>query len=207
MIDLSVVAKRVKNQISDQGCWFVCMSVNNKDNSINFDIVANTDDVTWNGKAFTAFPFSMEEINESTRGEFPNFTISVSNVERVVQSYIEQDSSHGSGWDVYLDMVHSSYLSSSQAEVSYHFKTLSVLTNEKVVAFNVGKPNPLRLQFPRIKMLPDYCQHTFKQGGCTYVGSDTICGKKLSDCRAKFVGQRRVPALLCPGIPTGAIYV
>lgn len=206
MLDLSLVAKSVKNSLHDVGSWLVLLSVKNQDDSIVFDIVANTDDVAWNGKTFTAFPFSMQEITESTKGSLPTFTLSVSNVERVIQSYIESDITHGSGWTVDMMVVHSSNLSQTSPEVQFSFTTLSVIADETNVTFTIGMQNPIRQQFPRRKMMTNYCQHTFKQGGCTYAGADESCGKTLANCRAKFVGQKRIPALLFAGIPTGAIY-
>ncbi len=206
MTDLSAVAKSVKNKLDDGGVWLVLLSVKNKDNSINFDIVANTDDVTWNSKTFTAFPFKMEDVVESTKGALPSFTLSVCNVERVVQGYIEADETHGSGWDIDLNIVHSSNLASNTPEIQYSFKTINVSADENNVTFTVGMQNPLKQQFPRRKMMTNYCQNTFKTRGCTYSGSDNTCGKTLSDCRAKFFGSDRLPILVFSGIPTGSIY-
>ena len=206
MLDLSTVAKSVKNKLDDGGVWLVLLSVKNKDLTVQFDIVANTNDVTWNGKEFTAFPFSMDEVQESTKGSLPSFQLSVCNVERVVQSYIEGDVSHGSGWDVDLMVVHSSNLANNNPEVIYSFKTLSVTADENNVVFTVGMQNPLRQQFPRRRMMTNFCQNTFKARGCTYAGSDTICGKTISDCRLKFPNSDRLPILVFSGIPTGSIY-
>lgn len=206
MLDLSTVAKSVKNKLDDGGVWLVLLSVKNKDLTVQFDIVANTDDVTWNGKEFTAFPFSMDEVQESTKGSLPSFQLSVCNVERVVQSYIEGDVSHGSGWDVDLMVVHSSNLANNNPEVIYSFKTLSVTADENNVVFTVGMQNPLRQQFPRRRMMTNFCQNTFKARGCTYAGADTICGKTISDCRLKFPNSDRLPILVFSGIPTGSIY-
>lgn len=206
MLDLSTVAKSVKNKLDDGGVWLVLLSVKNKDLTVQFDIVANTNDVTWNGKEFTAFPFSMDEVQESTKGSLPSFQLSVCNVERVVQSYIEGDVSHGSGWDVDLMVVHSSNLANNNPEVIYSFKTLSVTADENNVVFTVGMQNPLRQQFPRRRMMTNFCQNTFKARGCTYAGADTICGKTISDCRLKFPNSDRLPILVFSGIPTGSIY-
>ena len=206
MLDLSTVAKSVKNKLDDGGVWLVLLSVKNKDLTVQFDIAANTNDVTWNGKEFTAFPFSMDEVQESTKGSLPSFQLSVCNVERVVQSYIEGDVSHGSGWDVDLMVVHSSNLANNNPEVIYSFKTLSVTADENNVVFTVGMQNPLRQQFPRRRMMTNFCQNTFKARGCTYAGADTICGKTISDCRLKFPNSDRLPILVFSGIPTGSIY-
>lgn len=206
MLDLSTVAKSVKNKLDDGGTWLVLLSVKNKDLTIQFDIVANTDDVDWNGKTFTAFPFSMDEVQESTKGSLPSFQLSVCNVERLVQSYVEQDTTHGSGWDVDLMVVHSSNLANNNPEVIYSFKTLSVTADENNVFFTVGMQNPLRQMFPRRRMMTNFCQNTFKVRGCTYTGSDTSCGKTISDCRLKFPSSDRLPILVFSGIPTSSIY-
>jgi len=48
MIDISLAAKLAKNSLSDTGSWLVFLDIANKDKSIEFKIVSNTEDITRN---------------------------------------------------------------------------------------------------------------------------------------------------------------
>lgn len=205
MIELSTVNKEIKNRLEDTGAWIVFLTLSSPDNSIVIRICTNTEDQLFKGQTYTAFPFKLGEIKETNKGEIPSASIIISNVERVVQSYIEQDVNKGSGWEAVLDICHSDNLASP--EISYNFITNGVSADEETVTLSCELKNPIRHKFPRIRMLPNSCQNRFKQGGCTYSGTDTSCEKTLSACREKFLGSKKIPFLGFPGIPTSGIYV
>ncbi len=203
MIPLSTATKQIKNALYDTGAWLLLLTLKSKDESVTLRICSNTDNVTFENQEFIAFPFSIDEITESNKGELPSISITMSNVQRLVQAYVEQDESLGSGWSVHIDIVHTSTL---LREIYYDFVTTNVTADESHVVFQCGMQNPLRYQFPRVRMLPNSCQHSFKKGGCTYSGSDLTCSKTFKDCRAKFNGATKIPILAFPGIPTMGIY-
>ncbi len=203
MIPLSNATKIIKNSLTNTGAWLVLLTLKSKDESVTLRLCSNTDNITFQTQEFIAFPFQVDEITESNKGELPSISITMSNVERLVQAYVEQDETLGSGWSVHIDIVHTSTL---LREIDYDFITTGVSADEASVVFTCGMQNPLRYQFPRVRMLPNACQHQFKKGGCTYAGSDVTCKKTLADCRAKFSGAARIPILAFPGIPTVGIY-
>ena len=207
MIPLSISNIELKNTLFDSGEWLVLLTFKNKDESIVIRVVNNPDDVVFGGETFQAFPFKIDEISESNKGELPKINITLSNVDRLVQAFIENDPDLGSGWSVHIDIVHSSALESGVSEISYDFITMGASATETSAVFSCTMPNPLRYQFPRIRMLPNACQHTFKKSGCIYNGPDESCKKTIQDCRLKFAGAKAIPFLGFPGISTGAIYV
>jgi len=204
MIDISLAAKLAKNSLSDTGSWLVFLDIANKDKSIEFKIVSNTEDITRNSVVYTAFPFELNEMSEATKGNLPTLSLKVSNVGRLIGSYIETDPDFGSGWSVKLEIAHTSNINAS--EIYMEFVSLSSTVDENFVTFTIGMANPIRMQSPRRKFMPNYCQHTFKRLGCTYAGTDTTCDKTIVACRAKFAGSTKIPFLGFPGIPTRAIY-
>lgn len=204
MIELSQAAKQVKNALFDTGVYVVFLTLTNRNKSVSIKICSNTENLTCKGEEFVAFPFSIDEITESNKGELPSISINISNVERIVQAYIDQDPDLGSGWGVQIDISHTSNL--DEPEISYNFITNGVSCNEKTVSISCEIRNPIRAQFPRVRMLPNACQHTFKKGGCSYTGRDTQCMKTLTACRNKFTGQSKIPFLGFPGIPISGIY-
>jgi len=207
MITLSDVSKQLKNSLIQEGVWYTLLTLTNKDKSIIIRIINNPDDITFGSETFTAFPFKIDSVTESNKGELPSINLTLSNVDRVIEGYIEQDPNLGSGWGVHIDIVHESALASGTAEITYDFITIGATADATSAVFSCGLRNPLREQFPRVRMLPNACQNTFKSGGCNYTGTDTSCDKTLSDCRAKFSGASKIPFLGFPGIPGQDIYL
>ena len=207
MITLSEASKQLKNSLIQEGIWYILLTFINRNETITIRIVNNPDDIVFGGNTFTAFPFKIDTITESQKGELPSIKLTLSNVDRVIEGYIEQDPDLGSGWSVHIDIVHESALTNSTAEITYDFVTTSVTSDAKSAVFTCGLRNPLREQFPRVRMLPNACQNTFKKGGCTYAGADTECAKTLSACRQKFPNASKIPFLGFPGIPGQDIYL
>ena len=206
MIPLSEATKKLKNQLYDSGVWLSLLTLISKDGSVVINIVNNTEDVVFGSTTFTRFPCKLAEVKESNKGELPTVSLTLSNVDRAVQAYVEQDPDLGSGWSVHIDIVHTTALASGVAEVAYDFVSMGAVADEKSVVFSCGIKNPLRQQFPRVKMFSNACQNTFKKGACTYSGSDTSCMKTLQACRDKFAGQSKIPFFGFPGIPTTGLY-
>lgn len=207
MIALSTASKQLKNSLIQEGVWYTLLTFTNRDGSITIRVVNNPDDITFGSNVFTAFPFKIATVTESNKGELPSINITLSNVNRVIEGYIEQDPDLGSGWAVHIDIVHESALTSGIAEISYDFITTGASADTKSAVFSCGLRNPLRQQFPRLRMLPDACQNTFKSGGCNYTGADTSCAKTLTACKSKFAGASKIPFLSFPGIPNQGIYL
>ncbi len=205
MIPLNITNKELKNALFDSGEWIILLTFKSPDQTVVIRVINNPDAVSHNGDIFQPFPFKIDTINESNKGELPKVNITLSNVDRMVQAYIENDKDLGSGWTVKVEILHSTSLD-SDAEIVYDFVTMGITATEKEVVFSCTMPNPLRYQFPRISMLPNACQHTFKKGGCSYVGADESCAKTLQACRDKFPNAKTIPFLGFPGIPTNAVY-
>ena len=106
MLTLSTAATLVKSGLVDSGAWVILITLTAPDDSRVIRICSNTVDIIHNNLLYSAFPFSLDEITEATSGELPVLSLKVSNVNRLVQSYIEQDPSLGSGWDVNIQVAH-----------------------------------------------------------------------------------------------------
>ena len=224
MIPLSTATKQIKNALADGGAWIVLLMLTDRHNTTTLRLCSNIDDVVFQGHTYTAFPFEIEEVTESNKGELPTVDIVLSNVDRLVQAYVEQDEDYGSGWHAHIDIVHTSAIDQGIQEVYYDFVTMNATADVDKVVFTCGLRNPIRLQFPRVKMMPNGCQNTFKKGACNYTGNDATCRKTLEACREKFpykietvyttvngvptAVQRRstLPFFGFPGIPTIGIY-
>ena len=179
--------EEANEQLSDSA-WLTLLKITTSDSSV-YHYVKNTEDITYNGDTYTALPFSIESVSETTDGSLPTFAISISNVDYMIQSIIEQDAPNfGSGWDVEVMIVNSSYLDTVTPDLHQKYKTISVTCDANNCSFNIGMANPVRMLFPSVSYSPNFCQRTFKDvsTGCDYAGGDVECGKRLNDCKEKF---------------------
>ena len=206
MIELSDANKELKNSLFDDSVWLSLITLTNRDESVVIRIVNNTEDIVYHNKTFTKFPCKIGEVTESNKGELQTISIVISNVDKLVQSYVEADEYVGTGWKVHIDIIHSSDVATGTAEITYNFLTMNVSASDETVTLLCGIKNPIRALFPRIRMLSNACQNTFKRGGCTYIGADETCSKRLQDCRQKFPDATKIPFFGFPGIPTTGIY-
>ncbi len=211
-MSLSLAAIQAKNSLHTNGIWFILLSLYSPKLNLHIYLVSNTSDVVWKGTRYQAFPMKIGEFKEGIKGKLPSLSLQVSNVQRIIQGYVEQDPDFGSGWDVTLDVIfeptpesNGDVVTDVDSELSMSFVSTGVSCDESWVNITLGVENPLREQMPHRKLSPSNCQATFKDAvsGCPYVGTDSTCTKTLSDCETKFGEGNDIPFLGFPGIPVG----
>lgn len=203
-----------KNKVESAEAWLVLIDLIDPNNGLNnLYLVRNNEDVTVNGQLYQAFPFEISDVVETSSGSLPSFSLKVSNIDRVVQSYVERDANFGSGWTVKVKVVSTVDLNSAP-EIEFQALTLSVTCDKINATFNCGVGNPMMRQFPRQRYSSGFCQRVFNDGeGCTYaadgIGGHTSCNKTLDDCKVRFPNgrsnNRGLPYLAFKGIPSNAI--
>jgi len=212
---LSTALIQAKNAIETDNAWLICLDLNSPDGNTEFHLVHNTEDVTVNGQLYQAFPFEIDELVENSTGGIGQFSLKVSNIDRVIQSYIEQDPTFGSGWDCKISVY---YTGSEIAEIEHNFVSLNVTCDIENATFTIGVDNPILAIFPSLKFNTNLCSWTFKDGvTCPYSGDDTECFKTLEACKQKFPDYKTrvnangekigLPINIFMGIPSRAIYV
>ena len=203
-LDLSAAAILEKNKLASDAPWLILLELALEGTTIR--VVRNTEDITWpsaGGDVYTAFPFDLDELGETARGEIPQFGIRISNVSRVMQSYFE--SSGGAvGSTVTLRVVHADHLDLTTAEVEEVFTVTESRADAMWVSLTLGIANPMMMRFPRNRYLKTHCRWKFKSTECGYTGSETTCARTLTACMAldntaRFGGF--------PNIPGGGIFV
>ncbi len=210
---LSLKAIQAKNSLSDGGLWLIPLTIYSPELDMTFRLVANTEDLVWNGERFQAFPIKIGELKEAIKGQLPSLQLQVSNVQRMLQGYIEQDPNFGSNWQVTLEVVYipdpereGDVTHDGPSELSMNFISTGVSCTEQWVTINLGMENPLRLQCPHRKFAPHTCQAQFKnpETGCTYDGTEyTTCDKSIEACKARFGEDALLPFVGFPAIPVG----
>lgn len=178
-INLSQPLVEEKNKIEQTSPWLLCLQMVNVAGDLTIRVVNNTEDVTFKGELYQAFPFEIDTIPEATKGSLPTVAIKLSNVDRTIQAYVEQDATFGSGWTVTLFLVHADHLADTSpegqvSEIEQTWQSLDVTASAETITINLGMANPMLVQFPSQKFSGGFCQRVFKQHpGCPYTATVT----------------------------------
>jgi len=152
---------------------------------VTLRLVKNEENIVWQGQTWAAFPFDIDDMGEAGRNEVPAVQLTVSNVSRAIQSYIEQ---YDGGVDatVILRVVHADHLVGTETNttmVRLDFVVTGCTANAKDVVFTLGASNPWQRRIPMARARKNFCRWKFKSTECGYAGAETTCDKSLTRCR------------------------
>lgn len=181
MKNLSAALILEKNRLATPNPWLLLLDIELPDATMLY-ICRNTEDVVFQTRTYTAFPFELEPTKESGKGEIPTITLRISNVTQVLQAYLEaQDGALGS--IISLRVVNAALLEEDYAELTMVFDVLTAVCDARWITFTLGAPNPLRASFPQFRFLAGHCRWQFKSPECAYAGASAVCKRTLSYCR------------------------
>jgi lambda family phage minor tail protein L len=188
---LTLASALQKHQIAGTAPWFVLLDIfpNKDDMSIVLRVARNTDDVIWGGHTYLAFNFDIQSIDESTSGELPQVTITVSNVNRAVQGQLEPYGG-GVGATVVLTVVNAADMGGDPVQ-QFTWSILQASATDQLVTFTLGAPSPLLKQFPSGLYVKNHCFHIFNSPTlqaalnpdgmpCGYTGALITCDHTLN---------------------------
>ena len=214
-LPISTWAIAEKNKISSDNAWLLAMEFLIPDTGEGqyVRIIANNEDITWNGSIWQAFPFEVDEIGETSKGEVPRIDIRVSNVNRMFEYYLQAYDVFTKLYGYYpitvkIMVINSGNLSETVPEVSYEFDLQQPKTNAQWATFTLGASNPYRKRFPEYRILKNQCQ--YKQFGgieCGYqipAGTFPTCDRTLHTCK-EYSNSKRFGGF--PGAGDGSIRV
>ena len=185
MLPISTAAIEEKNKLSSTGAWLVLLEINSP-TAPTVRLALNTEDITWpagGGDIYRAFSFKIGEIKEDGQGGLPTFTLSVSNLDRVLESYVDA-SDGGKDNTLTLRVVHSDHLDQLQPELEETFDNLGCKVGTRWITYRLGAENPMRRRSPKDRYLKDHCRYKeFKGVLCGYAGVETQCDRTLSRCK------------------------
>ena len=215
-----------KNKVSQDQPWLLFLTLTNVAKTLTLRLVRNTENITYKGEEYIAFPFDIDNVPEASKGSLPTLAVRVANTDRQIQSYIEQDDTFGSGWEVLITLAHVSQLNGTTelnqvAEIEHKFQSLDLIADNEYLVINLGVRNPMLVQFPRQQFAGGFCQRTFDDGvGCPYATQGKAgttfeqCKRTLANCKERFdtnrvnsLGEKiGLPFLAFNGIETRGIY-
>lgn len=179
--DLPSYAITEKNKLSASGAFINLFQIDITGESA-IRLAQNTEDVTWGGNTYSAFPIRLNEVNENLQGKISSTLVQFSNVDRTLEPYL---AAHNGmvGAVITVTIVHSDHLAESDPVLEDEFTIMEAVSDENWVTFTVGGVSPFQRRFPRDRYLSTVCRHFFKGPLCLYAGADTTCDHTLTDCR------------------------
>ena len=157
-----------KNKLSTAGVWVILLEVTLTDTpATTLRFARNTEDVVFEGETYTAFPFEIDTTQQTSKGEIPSITVRVSNIQRMIQPYLE-DLDGGIGSAVKITVINTKYLNEDYAELEMTFDVLATQSNSRWITFTLGAPNPLRQRFPLYRFIALHCRFGFNRPVLNY---------------------------------------
>jgi len=182
------------NKLSSDSAWLATFEVE-IDAGQTLRVVNNNEDVTIDGYVYTKFPFQIEPYESKSSGELSALTISLSNVNRVVQQYLEPYAGLVDK-KAYVKIFNSNYLTVSKVALSWEFIITDTQCDEEVVTFTLGASNPFLQLFPHYRYLYAHCKWKYRGLECGYSGADPggefadPCPRTFEACEARSNGPR-----------------
>jgi lambda family phage minor tail protein L len=206
MLSLSAVAKAEKNKMNTDSVFIILIELDVPLDGVDpIRICYNTEDITWNGVLWQAFPVEIGEITEDKSGSIPSFDIKVCNISQALTYYIEESNGANNG-DLIIRVVNTKALDSTTPELEEEYRVTKVAVNEQWATMTVGTSYSPHSRRPLDRYIKNNCRYrTFKgvECGCTNA-SFTDCDRTLTSCRARGNSNRFGGF---PGIDQGGVYV
>jgi phage-related protein len=194
VLQFSKIATLEKNKLSSDAPFLLLFDISHEQLAENIRLVRNTEDVTWAGKTWTAFPVDIEDYSEDGKS-LPALNMKIAAGQGLITTYLQK---YGGLTDarVRIYIVHAKCLDVDKAEMELEFQITETTYDEQWITFTLGASPELANRFPAWKYLTDFCPFVCGDIRCGYAGNKT-CKNNLASCLIpeRFGGE--------PGIQTG----
>ena len=158
-----------KNVIASSGTWIWLIEIT-LSGQTSTRRTNNNETVSWGGYEWHPAAFAIDDINESTSGEFPEYRVQIDDADLSGSLRTRIQNYDGLiGETIRFRIVHSAHLDLTTPAIDESVEVLSCEVTAQSVIFTVGLPNLLGYRFPRDRYVPGFCRHKFKGGLCKYV--------------------------------------
>lgn len=199
---LSLIAKREKNKLYTGSVFIVMLEVDIGGGDY-IRICHNTEDVTWHGKLFQAFPFALGDVSEETNGADPTVEIKVDNVSRALQ-YAVENTNGANNFKAILYVVNTEDLANDEPVLEEHYAVQETVCDQQYITFTLGTEYSSRTRRPLGRYMKNNCPFQYKGIRCGYNGAMTSCDKTLKGCRLHSNSSRFGGF---PGIDQKGVYI
>jgi len=161
------------------------------------------EDIIYDGVTYSRFPIAHEFVGENTEGRIDQVKVRLSNITRLIQSYLEENDFRGK--KAIIRTVWREELADPDAHMDEVFYIDSYTADENNVEFTLtSKFDVLGTDLPSRRFSRNYCLWKFKSTECGYSGEETTCNKTKERCKA-LENYQRFGAF--PSIPLRRIYI
>jgi phage-related protein len=178
-----------KNKMASLAPWLVLLEIEIPGSGTPLYIVRNTEDIVFNGHTYIAFPFELDSVKQIAKGQIPDTTLKVCNINQAMQSYLEEYSGL-IGSTIVLKVVAKPVGDSSYTlAATFTYDVLNCTADPSWVTWSLGAPNPLFKRFPLYRFISGHCNwvgrfNTTINIECGfYDGGSTLCDGSLTRCR------------------------
>jgi phage-related protein len=179
MKSFSAYVEEQSNQIANNGAWIILLELTL--GTTTFRLANNNLAIIYNTYSYEPYPFKIDPIQESLKGDLPQMTLMVANVGRYLEPYLHQYAG-GVGVAITLTVVFVQNNVTYTVGISETFNISSTKSDANWVYFTLSINDPLTKRFPRDRYIASMCRHRFKSVMCRYVGAATTCDKTLARC-------------------------
>ena len=185
----SAAATLEKNKLEGDAPFLILAEIAYKELEEKIRLVNNTEDITWAGNIFTAFPIQIGDYAEDGK-TIPALSLKISNCNGMIQTYLQR---YGGFVDAEINLyiVNAANLENTLPECELDFLVTETKYDEQWVEFTLGPSSETINRFPRDRYMTNFCPFRFKDIRCAYIGSESTCNNTLDTCRipARFGGE------------------
>lgn len=205
MRKLSKAAILEKNRVASDGAYLILLKIEVEE-GLTINLVRNTDNITWRNTEWVAFPFTLGDSSSSSENEVQEITIQVSNINRIIQGYIEQ-AKHVTSSKVTLYVVNSNLVSEDAPLIEEYFGVKKISCTDEWVSITLGSAYG-QTRRPCRRYIKNCCNSVYGSQRCGVSSSVKAkyptCSHTLSACRERNNSSRYGGF---PLIAQGGIYV
>jgi phage-related protein len=189
MLPWSLAGILEKNKLANDKPFLVFVQVDVDGIPEPIRLVRDNQDQTWNGQVWQRFPVDFDKVTEDGK-EIPSVNLKVSNVQGVVQGYVQQYRGLCDA-PVKIMIVHAAHLDNPVPEIELDFVITQTKYDEQWVTFSIGASNDHSFRFPFWRYMTNFCPFHFKDIQCGYAGGQPECDGTLTTCRipVRFGGE------------------
>jgi phage-related protein len=138
-------------------------------------IANNSENVTFGGQTYVAFPFTIELRYEA--GAIPDISMSAVDFQKVLLGKLNTYGG-ATGSRVTIVIANTGNLGAG-AEIEEVFEVLSASANEWKITLRLGAESVIARQFPGRTQMKDRCSWRYKSAECGYTGALPSCDLSL----------------------------
>ena len=202
MYTLDSTFKLEKNKPANQPVYLY--TIHSYDGSNDLHLAEGKADIVYGGLPYTAFPIKHSGTEENASGQIDQLTVSVSNVSRLIQAYLE--AYDWRGLKVTITLAWANQLADPDAHIDFVYYIDTYTANEEVAEFTLtSKLDILDAQLPAGKYNRNFCRWKFKSTECGYSGAESTCDKRKTTCENTMNNVLRYGGF--PSIPANRIFI